>query len=84
MHSSEFRLVQRFLNVAAKRYERGSIIMTSNLPFGQWASTFADDQTLTAAMLDRLLHHAHIVQISGESYRLKDKRNAGQIKMKTQ
>jgi len=39
---------------------------------------FADDQTMTAAMLDRLLHHAHIVQISGESYRLKDKRKAGQ------
>ncbi|WP_244054445.1 ATP-binding protein, partial [Aeromonas caviae] len=37
-----------------------------HLPFSQWASTFADDQTLTAAMLDRLLHHAHIVQISGE------------------
>ena len=39
---------------------------------------FADDQTLTAAMLDRLLHHAHIVQIVGESFRLKDQRKAGQ------
>ena len=66
-----------FFNVVAKRYERGSMILTSNLPFTQWASTFADDQTLTAAMLDRLLHHAHIVQITGESYRLKDKRKAG-------
>lgn len=66
-----------FFNVVAKRYERGSMILTSNLPFTQWATTFADDQTLTAAMLDRLLHHAHIVQISGESYRLKDKRKAG-------
>lgn len=47
------------------------------LPFTQWASAFADDQTLTAAMLDRLIHHAHIVQISGDSYRLKDKRKAG-------
>ena len=46
----------------------------------QWSSAFADDQTLTAAMLDRLLHHAHIVQIAGESYRLKDKRKAGQVK----
>ncbi|KWK33052.1 transposase [Burkholderia stagnalis] len=44
----------------------------------EWATAFADDQTLTAAMLDRLLHHAHIVQISGEIYRLKDKRKAGQ------
>jgi DNA replication protein DnaC len=66
-----------FFNVVAKRYERGSMILTSNLPFTQWAGTFADDQTLTAAMLDRLLHHAHIVQITGESYRLKDKRKAG-------
>ncbi len=66
-----------FFNVVARRYERGSMILTSNLPFTQWAGTFADDQTLTAAMLDRLLHHAHIVQISGESYRLKDKRRAG-------
>ena len=66
-----------FFNVIAKRYEKGSLILTSNLPFSQWASTFADDQTLTAAMLDRLLHHAHIVQISGEGYRLKEKRKAG-------
>ena len=66
-----------FFNVVAKRYERASLILTSNLAFTQWAGTFADDQTLTAAMLDRLLHHAHIVQISGESYRLKDKRKAG-------
>jgi DNA replication protein DnaC len=67
-----------FFNVVAKRYERGSMVLTSNLPFTQWAGAFADDQTLTAAMLDRLLHHAHIVQISGDSYRLKDKRKAGQ------
>ncbi len=67
-----------FFNVVAKRYERGSMVLTSNLPFTQWASAFADDQTLTAAMLDRLLHHAHIVQISGESYRLKDKRKAAE------
>jgi DNA replication protein DnaC len=72
-----------FFNVVAKRYERGSMILTSNLLFAQWASAFADDQTLTAAMLDRLLHHAHIVQIAGESYRLKDKRKAGQVKART-
>src|SRR5690606_32614657 len=69
-----------FFNVVAKRYERGSMILTSNLPFTQWATALADDQTLTAALLDRLLHHAHIVQITGESYRLKDKRKAGSIK----
>jgi DNA replication protein DnaC len=73
-----------FFNVVAKRYERGSIVLTSNLPFTQWASAFADDQTMTAAMLDRLLHHAHIVQISGDSYRLKDKRKAGQAARRAQ
>lgn len=63
--------------VIAKRYERGSIILTSNLAFSDWASALADDTTLTAALLDRLLHHGHIVNIRGESYRLKDKRKAG-------
>jgi len=72
-----------FFNVVAKRYEHGSMVLTSNLPFTQWAASFADDQTLTAAMLDRLLHHAHIVQITGESYRLKDKRKAGQAARRT-
>ena len=72
-----------FFNVVAKRYERASMVLTSNLPFTQWAGAFADDQTLTAAMLDRLLHHAHIVQIGGESYRLKDKRKAGQTARRT-
>lgn len=72
-----------FFNVVAKRYERGSIIVTSNLPFSQWSSAFAEDQTLTAALLDRLLHHAHIVQIAGQSYRLKDKRKAGQVKIRS-
>ena len=65
--------------VVAKRYENGSLILTSNLPFGQWDQTFADDATLTAALLDRLLHHAHVVPISGDSYRLKEKRQAGMI-----
>ncbi len=66
-----------FFNVISKRYEMSSVIVTSNLPFSQWSSAFADDQTLTAALLDRLLHHAHIVQISGQSYRLKGKKTAG-------
>jgi DNA replication protein DnaC len=66
-----------FFNVIAKRYEYGSVIVTSNLPFSQWSTAFADDQTLTAALLDRLLHHAHIVQIAGNSYRLKGKKAAG-------
>lgn len=69
-----------FFQVVARRYESGSMILTSNLPFTQWPVTFGDDETLTAAMLDRLLHHAHIVQISGQSYRLKDKLRSGQLK----
>ena len=66
-----------FFNVIAKRYERGSVIVTSNLPFSQWSGVFANDTTRVAALLDRLLHHSHIVQISGESYRLKGKTAAG-------
>ena len=66
-----------FFQVIAKRYEKGSLIVTSNLPFGQWDSTFAGDATLTAALLDRLLHHAHVVPMQGESYRLRNKRKAG-------
>jgi DNA replication protein DnaC len=69
-----------FFHVIAKRYDRASTIVTSNLAFTQWATTLADDATLTAALLDRLLHHAHIVQISGESYRLKDRKKAGHVK----
>lgn len=61
----------------AKRYERGSVLLTSNLVFSQWATAFANDATLTAAMLDRLLHHCHVIQIRGESYRLKDKKKIG-------
>jgi DNA replication protein DnaC len=69
-----------FFQVIAKRYEHASTVVTSNLPFAQWASTLADDATLTAALLDRLLHHAHIVSISGESYRMRAKRKAGQAR----
>ena len=68
-----------FFQVIAALYEKGSLIVTSNLPFGQWDTTFAQDATLTAALLDRLLHHAHIVPIAGESYRLKHQRQAGMV-----
>jgi DNA replication protein DnaC len=66
-----------FFQVIAKRYEHGSIILTSNLSFGEWDTTFAGNSALTAAMLDRLLHHSHVVQIKGDSYRLRDKKKAG-------
>lgn len=68
-----------FFQVIAALYEKGSLVVTSNLPFGQWDTTFAQDTTLTAALLDRLLHHAHIVPIAGESYRLKHQRQAGMV-----
>ena len=59
-----------FFQVVARRYERGSLILTSNLAFGSWDQAFAGDAVLTAAMLDRILHHATVVQIAGESRRL--------------
>jgi DNA replication protein DnaC len=68
-----------FFQVIAKRYETGSVILTSNLSFGEWEQTFGGNSALTSAMLDRLLHHAHVIQIRGDSYRLKDKRKAGVI-----
>ena len=69
-----------FFQVVAKRYEKGATILTSNLTFGSWDQAFAGDPVLTAAMLDRLLHHSTVVSIQGESYRLKDKRRAGLLK----
>lgn len=68
-----------FFQVIASLYEKASIVVTSNLSFGQWDTTFAKDSTLTAALLDRLLHHAHIVPIAGESCRLKHQRQAGMV-----
>jgi DNA replication protein DnaC len=70
-----------FFQVIAALYEKSSLIVTSNLSFGQWDTTFASDTTLTAALLDRLLHHAHVVPIAGESYRLKQQRKAGMVQM---
>lgn len=66
-----------FFQVIAKRYESESVILTSNLSFGEWEQAFGGNTALTSAMLDRLLHHAHVIQIRGDSYRLKEKRRAG-------
>ena len=63
--------------VKASASGEGSLVLTSNLAFRSWVDAFAADAVLTAAMLDRILHHATVVQITGESYRLKDKRRAG-------
>jgi DNA replication protein DnaC len=72
-----------FFQVVAQRYERGSMILTSNLTFGSWDSAFAGDTVLTAAMLDRILHHSTIVNINSESFRLKEKRKAGLLNAST-
>ena len=56
--------------VFSQRYERGSVIVTSNLPFDEWASVFGSER-LTGALLDRLTHHVHILEMNGESYRLR-------------
>jgi DNA replication protein DnaC len=58
--------------VISRRYERGSIVLTTNKPFKQWASIFNNDSTIASAVLDRLLHHAETVIIEGTSYRMKD------------
>lgn len=56
----------------AKRYEKHSTIITTNMVFSKWGEVFSDN-TLANAMLDRLLHHSHIINITGNSYRIKDK-----------
>jgi DNA replication protein DnaC len=56
--------------VFSQRYERGSTIVTSNLPFDEWTSVFGTER-LTGALLDRLTHHVHILEMNGDSYRLK-------------
>lgn len=58
--------------VISQRYERGSIALTTNKAFKQWASIFNNDSTITSAVLDRLLHHAETIVIEGGSYRMKD------------
>ncbi len=61
--------------VFSQRYERGSTLVTSNLPFQEWTEVFGSER-LTGALLDRLTHHVHILEMNGESYRLKEsKRN---------
>lgn len=56
--------------VFSQRYERGSIIVTSNLPFDEWTDIFGSER-LTGALLDRITHHCHILEMNGDSYRLK-------------
>jgi hypothetical protein len=65
-----------FLQLVCARYERASLIVTSNKPFGRWGEVFGDE--VVAAMIDRLVHHAEVIALKGDSYRLKD-RDLGRI-----
>jgi DNA replication protein DnaC len=69
----EPRQATLFFQLIARRYERGSVIVTSNKSFGQWADIFGGDTAVASAILDRLLHHAAVLNIRGPSYRLKDR-----------
>lgn len=62
-----------FFQLIASRYEQGSVMVTSNLPFGRWGETFSDD-VVAAAMIDRLVHHAEVLTLTGDSYRTRQRR----------
>ncbi len=66
-----------FFQLISARYERASVIVTSNKPFGRWGEVFGDP-VVAAAMIDRLVHHAEVVSLKGDSYRLKD-RDLGRV-----
>jgi DNA replication protein DnaC len=70
-----------FFQLVANRYERASLIVTSNKPFGRWGEVFGDE-VVAAAMIDRLVHHAEVLSLKGDSYRLKD-RDLGRTPPKT-
>jgi DNA replication protein DnaC len=69
---------EMLFEVFSQRYERGSILVTSNLPFDEWTDVFGSER-LTGALLDRLTHHVHILEMNGDSYRLKRSRQAGTV-----
>ena len=75
----ERRAAHLLFQLVNRRYERGSMILTSNQPVGNWGEVFGD-AVLATAILDRLLHHSHVITIKGESYRLREKRKAGLLR----
>jgi len=77
------RAAHLFFQLISQRYEKGSVLITSNRPVGEWGEVFGDSVVATA-ILDRLLHHSHVITIRGESYRLKDKRRSGLLSQKNQ
>jgi DNA replication protein DnaC len=62
--------------IISRRYERGAMIVTTNRAFKDWSEIFNNDSTLASAILDRLLHHSHVVVIEGKSYRMKERIDA--------
>jgi DNA replication protein DnaC len=66
-----------FFQLVSARYERASLIVTSNKPFGRWGEVFGDD-VVAAAMIDRLVHHAEVIALKGDSYRLRN-RDLGRV-----
>jgi DNA replication protein DnaC len=68
-----------FFQLISRRYERGSVILTSNQSFGQWADVFGNP-IIATAILDRLLHHSVVINIKGASYRLREQQKAGLLK----
>ena len=68
-----------FFQLISRRYERGSILITSNRAISEWGTAFGDAVVATA-ILDRLLHHSHVITIRGDSYRLREKRRTGLLK----
>jgi len=65
-------------NLIADRYERRSVVVTTNLPFAEWVNVFAGDEKLTTALLDRLAHHATVITTKGKSYRMRQREKPGQ------
>ena len=68
-----------FFQLVSRRYERGSLLITSNRSAGEWGTVFGDPVVATA-ILDRLLHHSQVLTIRGDSYRLREKRRSGLLK----
>jgi DNA replication protein DnaC len=68
-----------FFQLISRCYQRGSVLITSNRPVMEWGEVFGD-QVVATAILDRLLHHSHVLTIRGDSYRLREKRRSGLIR----
>jgi DNA replication protein DnaC len=75
----ERRSAHLFFQLVNRRYEKGSLLVTTNQRVSEWGDVFGDE-VLATAILDRLLHHSHVLMITGESYRLREKRRSGLIR----